>query len=701
MPYLLATVNPETPIPAIDNSNSSALNPVKIHDSQQPSAISEQGSLVEEIPPDLSVADYKKLGKEFQALGVFESARNCYTKVIEIEPESAEIHANLGTLHAQQQQWPEALAYYTRAISLQPSFDEVYRNLARIWQQLGQRERAALCWEKGRNLESKLAAEVNCNSAQIQPEDACEYIWKGLNQLGPFHEESPYCQLEITPQVACDYFSKTSQYKLIHMRALTPEDREFLEKAGLSIEFLESIGRDTIESEEFYINNFGSEPQKTIKLSQKTTRSANPDLWDPLQCDSWYRLDLSINFQQTIVETGYIYTLCPVSGKILRSNSCQLYSIGGNSGICYRFVGEEVFYLITRLWWQGDKAYLYFPKLDIILQFRNECHHLMIQDLINGLKSETVSYWRQLKTGSFNNYKKEVVATLGICFPNLGHYIWNELTGLYYLSENGILNQIDKFLVADYGPYKSFKIRDIFPEIPPEKIILFSNHEHCARIIRENNYLAVRFTNAFIKEQFSQQIRINTLKKCSQEFLNQVEQAQQHFPLLWINLRSSNKVWISQIEGYANIINNLCKEYPNLGLVFDGCPHDQEVMEKILTLIPSTISTYNALHCTGYQSLVWAYAIDLYIAVIGSGLTLVTWLANKPGVAHANVSHTVTQAHWWSQARENAIPPVAIPSQHIVDLEENNHYYCNYDLDWKLINEEVKKIVKNLRKNSH
>jgi hypothetical protein len=42
-------------------------------------------------------------------------------------------------------------------------------------------------------------------------------------------------------------------------------------------------------------------------------------------------------------------------------------------------------------------------------------------------------------------------------------------------------------------------------------------------------------------------------------------------------------------------------------------------MEKITSLIPHNIKIYNGLDLAIHESIVWALAIDSYIAVIGSG----------------------------------------------------------------------------------
>ncbi|MEB3341894.1 hypothetical protein [Okeania sp.] len=269
--------------------------------------------------------------------------------------------------------------------------------------------------------------------------------------------------------------------------------------------------------------------------------------------------------------------------------------------------------------------------------------------------------------------------------------MWNEITGIQFLYENETLDKIDKFLLGKYSD--TFNVGDIFPEISSDKLVPVLEKQNICKLMLENNYLAVRVTDAHFQEKLANRIYDNALKKCSENFVEKVEKAKKHFPLLWINLRGHDKAWSSRVEGYANIINSLYRDYPNMAIIFDGFPDEKTTMEKILALIPNKITTYNALHCPLYETIIWANSIHYYIAFISAGLTLVAWLANKPGVAHCNFGHTSDQAPWWGEVRENGIKPMFVPADCIADLDdEHGPGYCDYDFDWQLIYDRLIKI---------
>ncbi|NEO63361.1 MAG: tetratricopeptide repeat protein, partial [Moorea sp. SIO4G2] len=78
-------------------------------------------------------------------------------KVVKIQLKLAKDHANRGSLYAQQQQWPDAIACYEKAIAIDPKFAGAYRNLARVFAKTGQQEEATECWYQALTLEPNWA----------------------------------------------------------------------------------------------------------------------------------------------------------------------------------------------------------------------------------------------------------------------------------------------------------------------------------------------------------------------------------------------------------------------------------------------------------------------------------------------------------------------------------------------------------------
>ena len=617
----------------------------------------------------------------------------------------------------------EAVAAYRSAIAHNPSFHWSHYKLGEALEKLGRWEDAIAAdqkavelkptWERARDKLEKLLAQIHHtneasayfqSSQQQQPKtnEVCEYIWKGLHQLGSLDETSVYCQTEIQWDAAKTHFIETSQYKVMTINSLIDGDKAFLEKSGFSIANLELMIADDINLEEKYINSF--EQSQNLRLAKKVEKK----LWKRLGHPD---VTQGLNFQQSMVETGYIYSICPVSGRILRSN--QSFNYGhGDAAFIYRFVGVHVFYLIVG-GWGGSKRSVYFPHLELILNFRAADWYASstCQGVINTLKSCAIVCWQQFKSYIANEQKREVVALSG-SVGNIGHFFWNEMSGLQNLFDNRILDKIDRFLVSSY---EYFSIAHLFPEIPTDKFSYTSEGGlSLFKTIISQNYFVARFTDLVVKEDLANRVSQAALKRCSPAFLQEVEQIKQHFPLLWVGCRQRSRAWISQVEGTANIIKSLYSEFPNLGVVFGGwSPKENEqatpweassleapvkiFVEQVLALLPPYIKTYNAFGRPNYENIVLCNTIDLYVAPMGSETAYLSMVANKPGVLHSNTGwRWETIEPLFVDARENCVPPVLIAHEHIIDQDNSSHMTRNYDCDWQVIYDEVIKMTHDL-----
>jgi len=412
-------------------------------------------------------------------------------------------------------------------------------------------------------------------------------------------------------------------------------------------------------------------------------------------------------YQENIVETGYIYTVCPLSGKILRTN--QSFFIHHMNAIplgIYRFVGKQVFYLVfTGFPFQVIE--IYFPNQSLIINFSNNPHLALNNTIVlSEFKALAVTYWRQVKHYIGDNQKKPVANVLG-WMSNWGHYIWNELSYMQYYYNQKKLGKINKFLVKSN---RGFSIDDIYPEV---QTVFLETGDQLFKEILEQNVFALRIADVLqIKEEFADRLYHACQGKCTQNFLEQVNQAKKHFPLILIWIRSHYRVWLSQTEGIANIINRLSAEFPNLGIIFDGWgrgeSYDQsvtieiervnETIQQILPLIDQEIYIYNSNGSINFEKAVWSRAIDFYIAPPGSNLTFPIWIGGKQGVVHgSNLSQDEFVTHHWSSAlRENAVDAVALQPDE-VDSEKPIVY--NYNMDWQRIYDEIVNLIRQKKSN--
>ena len=81
-----------------------------------------------ELKPDYAEA-HNNLGTTLQAQGKLAEAIACYRRALELKPDYAEAHNNLGTALQAQGKLDEAIACYRRALELKPDFAEAHNNL--------------------------------------------------------------------------------------------------------------------------------------------------------------------------------------------------------------------------------------------------------------------------------------------------------------------------------------------------------------------------------------------------------------------------------------------------------------------------------------------------------------------------------------------------------------------------------------------
>ena len=600
----------------------------------------------------------------------------------------------------------EAINCYRSAIELYPYHHPFYKGLVESLTKQGKREEAisiyhqlGLYLAEADRMDEAIACFQNIpNILLSNDQKTYDLIWDELNELRPINTVvNLYYPSEISLNAAYEYFANSIQYTVVNLWSLNDSDRLLLENLGLSIENLGLIKQDNITLEEIYINSF--DDRQGFQLSRKVKR--HPKM------SRYYQWDKAINLQQSIVETGFVYSVCPFTGKILRSNQ----SFYVEPFILYRFVGKEVFYLMYGDW-MGSKQCIYLPSQELIIAL-DQFPTTDFIGLINMFKTYSISNWQKIKSYISPN-KKKICAVVGIF--NVGHYVWNELSGIYYLGKNETINNVDNFLVSCY---EHILIDDIFPSIPSGKIIRLNiGNEVIFQNIIENNLFAVRLIDTFIEEELAKQIYQTSLRKCTQNFLEQVEIAKNHFPLLWITLRNYKRTWSSQIEGTANIIKSLHTHFPNLAVVFDGwsVPErdkedasnqthikalEKDCLQPILNLLPPEITTYSTIGHPIYETIVWAEAIDLYSVPLGTGMTFVTWIASKPGVGHGTKDYYGPVEDSFSPVyRENAVPPVLVSKEYITEDNKNNPdpMTRNYDCDWQVIYNELMQILQNLPK---
>lgn len=673
------------------------------------------------------------LGDTLMELQNWQDAISAYHRAIELNPCFIWSYHNLGEALMKTKQWPEAIEIYERALLLDSTFVFVKHKLGEAYFDLGMLQieqnnlnSAFKSYEQAIKLSHLPSHVKKCSqlrdclatgyyqlaSQQSQKSDLTqalsffrtvsdqpveniyEYLWKQINELAFGDTENNLDpELPIIEEYAFEYFSSTSQYKIINLHLLTEEDKLLIYDSELSLTNLELMNHDNLALKEIYINNLHqNDKTKQIKLFREIYRKYL------FASNDWSQ---GMYLQQSMIETGYIYIICPFTGNSIISNQ-SIYWLHGYT--LYRFVSSQVFYLLMGDCF-GVPLCVYFPKSEIIVTLSVAFNYHKYSFVINQFKALFVKEHKNL-ISYFSQTNKKSVIILGLA-RNLSHYIWNDLTAIEYLVDSKLLNNINNLLISNI---EFFDIGSVFPEIHPQKIIRQDNKDNISQTIINNNYFVIPLSGFYIKEKLITRIYECSLKKCSEDFLQKVEKSRKNFPLLWITIRS-RRVWLSQVEGIANIIKNLAIDFPKLTVVFDGWSRTEQnepeeepriqleinIMRNILDLIPENINTHCAIGSTTYEKVLWAHEIDLCIAPIGAGLVFTSWIANKPCVVHGHTafaSNQYIEKTYSSLIREKCVMPIFVNG---VDVDDSAVFTRNYDCNWIDIYNECITILNNIK----
>ena len=100
-----------------------------------------------EIDPNHALA-HNNLGVIFTTLGENPKARSCYEKAIEIDHNYAQAHNNLGTIFRTLGEIQKSISCYEKAIEIDPKHLEAYNNLGKLYLTLEETQKSINCFEK-------------------------------------------------------------------------------------------------------------------------------------------------------------------------------------------------------------------------------------------------------------------------------------------------------------------------------------------------------------------------------------------------------------------------------------------------------------------------------------------------------------------------------------------------------------------------
>lgn len=288
---------------------------------------------------------------------------------------------------------------------------------------------------------------------------------------------------------------------------------------------------------------------------------------------------------------------------------------------------------------------------------------------------------------------------------HIGHYIWNIVSGwspLYSLVQS---DRID--ILTSYPNWQIFGgVTELHPEHAARAGLVTrpNSQEELYDLMLNRRAISLIMLDRYIMADAAERIIGLSRRRCSDEFRTGVcDLRRNSFPLVMLTIRTGNRAWVEQQEGFASLIEELACHYPRLGIVLDGINNgmaqvathrlmslddEQAIAASIIRACP-TSNIYNSIGCQPHESIVLADAIDAFVAPIGAGLSKTRWVANKPGVGFSNKTFMQPgnyDGYLYSRFRDDQVPMRYVDWAEIDDVEDSRHgekSRANFSMSWR------------------
>lgn len=260
---------------------------------------------------------------------------------------------------------------------------------------------------------------------------------------------------------------------------------------------------------------------------------------------------------------------------------------------------------------------------------------------------------------------------------NLGHYFWNDLSGCERLIRHGASHSVDTAITrtgAWLHPRACFEDKLAANYVDVSSADLFN-------YVISHNLFVVRPTATLIDRPFASRLCSTAETEFSRNshdrYIDAKAIADDYF-IVFANVRTHNKMWIEQVDGIyaaAKLISE--SQSKPVAIYIDGFRDCAGVMQEIEKKVSGFARVIDGLNVKIEETIYWASQTSFFIAAIGSGLTLVTWLADKPGFCHGDARHLEQQA-FWGKVSDATSKVVWARNEDVRD--EEDRFYSNYQL---------------------
>jgi hypothetical protein len=383
-------------------------------------------------------------------------------------------------------------------------------------------------------------------------------------------------------------------------------------------------------------------------------------------------------FQSQILQESRLSAISPVTRSSMDAQSSVPIVAGDHLPVAYEFLsGDAPMVAIANAGWGGGLSFLWLVRQDVLLiDDRNWCIGFDGPSLIAQYLQICVQYRDRLPAYRASNKTSAAVSGYQ---PNLGHFYWNDVSGLEREMRLGRLKHVERIYQR---PALWSDVAELFPEVA-DRVRAVEAPQLLSTIIDERR-LVVRLTASAIDADLSERVRASATQVLQAQnvirftAVEELVSSGDSFKL-FLNIRSHNKAWNEQIEGLSQVISLAIARFSQVLVYLDGMPDCKEVSEALKLLFEGRCIIVDGLSSSFSETLLWCFGCDAYVAVIGSGLVPLTWLADRPGVAHSNKGHHNQIDGFWTRIRASNQPLLTPTLDQIKD--DGPGIYTNYSID--------------------
>jgi hypothetical protein len=267
---------------------------------------------------------------------------------------------------------------------------------------------------------------------------------------------------------------------------------------------------------------------------------------------------------------------------------------------------------------------------------------------------------------------------------NLGHYIWNELTGLEMLFRTGLIHNFDWIEVGDFDYFSVQKF------LERQGFRVFKNEQSTKQA------LFFKTANIFLSKNCRDWILDEILE------MNRFRQSDLRMKIV-VQIRTGTRAWQNSPEEIADLINKIGNRFTDCKFIIDGFSKIENSKDSesqaisydldFANAIMEHISSVNVIETTIGKSfsdkLMAIHGAQLVIGPIGSGGVLSNWLLNVAGICFGPESYYSWTQHdsdylVWKPRNKMQYYPVDR-----ITLDQNGNYSIDMGHLYKIVVETI------------